>query len=102
MDNYLRHAADMMGCDPVSLPLDLVVRLDLISGLCDNAGGTLISRQVVAVVVEQWNREEKNMSDDKGRTCKCPGCGYEIHCPSKDGAECDRCGWEELVDRRDG
>lgn len=37
---------------------DLMHRLGVIHGLCIGAGGRLRSRQVVAMVVEQWQREQ--------------------------------------------
>ena len=40
------------------LPPELEKRLARVNALCKNAGGGLYSRQIVAIVIEQWERED--------------------------------------------
>ena len=47
---------DMMGWE--ELPDELYNRLDRIDKLCSRADGELWSRQVIAMVIEQYEREE--------------------------------------------
>jgi hypothetical protein len=57
VDRWARLTARLMlgkGCCPKTLG----VRLDRVSELIRERGGALRSRQAVAVVVEQWEREE--------------------------------------------
>lgn len=39
------------------LPTELRLRLDRVAALCEAAGGGLVSRQAIAVVVEHWVHE---------------------------------------------
>lgn len=47
------------------VPDSLWARLDQIDSLCIAAGGRLRSRQVIATVVEQWERDNGLASEDR-------------------------------------
>lgn len=53
---YLKHAQEMIG----EVPQDLIDRLERVDCLCYSADyGHLESRQTVAVIIEQWQREQE-------------------------------------------
>ncbi len=52
---YCKMAREMLGVEELETVLDL--RLSRIDELCRLKGGQLWSRQVVAMVIEQWERE---------------------------------------------
>jgi len=52
--NYLAIATTMIGAEKIGLPEDLINRLNKVDLLTSLAGGELRSRQIVAVVIQQW------------------------------------------------
>ncbi len=61
-DDMLRQAVVMYGAP---LPDALLGRIQQIDRLASFCGGALVSRQVIAMVIEQYNREEKNDSSKR-------------------------------------
>lgn len=58
MEYHLEIACIILGVKTQrELPYDLRNRLSRISGMCSYAGGALVSRQIVAMVIEQWQRD---------------------------------------------
>ena len=46
--------------DPHCLPNELIRRLTRVNNLCSKCnGGLLLSRQVIAMIIEQWERDRK-------------------------------------------
>ena len=56
MSQWTRIVDEMMGNK--ELPDELYHRLSRIDKLCSTAGGELWSRQIIAMVIEQYEREE--------------------------------------------
>ena len=52
--NFLEMASEMLGA---SLPSTLEKRLIRVDALAMEIGGGLFSRQVIAMIIEQWERE---------------------------------------------
>lgn len=51
--------ADMLGCKWTEIPKGLVDRILRVDALAGYAGGEIGSRQVLAVIVDQWQREQR-------------------------------------------
>ena len=58
--DFIELASQMLGG---GMPVKLEERLRRVNQLCMEHGGSLISRQVVASIVEQWEREQ---AEDNG------------------------------------
>ena len=54
MANAKEIAAGMLGCDSDQLHYKFVEYLDDIEALVSNAGGTLLSRQLIAKAIVDW------------------------------------------------
>ncbi len=63
MSEWERIVCDMLSCTSDDVPQDLLGRLSRVSVLCEKAGGSLNSRQVIATVVEKWWRENKDREE---------------------------------------
>lgn len=55
---------NMLNCWPEDVPLDLLDRCNNVNSLLANVGGKIISRQILAIVVEQWQREVEQWQRD--------------------------------------
>lgn len=55
--NYLHTAATMLDCDVRNLPEKVEDELNELNILCEMAGGTLVSRQIIAQVIYKYNKE---------------------------------------------
>jgi hypothetical protein len=49
------------------VPAGLAARLSAVDGMCRGEGGGLLSRQVVAMMVDQWIREQPRGVEALGR-----------------------------------
>ena len=58
MIRYLQMAEEMLG---TAVPRPLATRLTKIDELARTCGGALVSRQIVAVAVEQWLRNKRKV-----------------------------------------
>ena len=57
--NCIVMAAKMMGVEPKLVPVGLMKRLIRVEELVMRAGGILGSRQIVATIIEQYEREAR-------------------------------------------
>ena len=51
------HVSRMLGVSEEEIPELLLERLGRIESLANEAGGYIYSRQILAVIVDDWNRE---------------------------------------------
>ncbi len=61
MDEYLMIAMKMYGD---TLPPPVEVRLQQVNHLAEKAGGGLYSRQAIAMIIEQYEREISNVTNN--------------------------------------
>ena len=57
MSNYYMNIVELMVDNPDK---ELLTRLSRVAELCNSAGGILASRQIIATIVEQYEREIYN------------------------------------------
>jgi len=57
MAAWEKFAAEMLGCGAENVPPELEARLNRVDRLCYKAGASLYSRQLIAAVIEQYQRE---------------------------------------------
>jgi len=53
-----RMVCDILGSN--NIPDDLTTRIKHIDALCGICDGALRSRQIIAVIIDQWEREHRN------------------------------------------